>query len=612
MASAALLLGALLVMLLAMAMADRGWLDRPIERWVSRALGRDVRFDMIHTDLLSSTPRVRIDGLRIGNPAWLGGGAVAQIRSLTVELRFSALLRGSFEMTGLAVDRPVLHLVRMGPNRNNWSLSSRPHPGPAFAPLATVRTLVVTNGILQFRDYARHLAVRGPFDVSAGPTAFHFSGTGVLRDGAIQVMAAGGPLHGASVGRAYPFAARIVDGATVLVARGTSIQPFDLSQYHLAISSRGPNLADLGYLFNLVTPNSAPYRLDTAASSDGRHLRFDTLRITTGSSAVSGSIRSDHTTPRRDIFALFHASRLDRADIDAMLMPIPSRALARIRSGAVGALAPGRWLLSDAPFGLQRIRATDLDFRIVADVITGYPVPLGRVRTRIDLDHGLLDVPSFRADIYGGEATGRMRVDARADTPQLSASGRLAGMRMTAIGGTGTADLHFDLSGHGNSLHRAATTAKGSIAGTIRGATLPKSAGWIVGGDLVRAAVTTIGGGVVPLTCAAGDFAGQEGRMTARMLSLATPMGFATGQGYLDLGGEQLDIVITGTPSHRRMFQVAVPVRVSGPWFHPVVTTLPGRKAKALGLDGKLGVLLTPLAGLLPIKRAATPASPCK
>jgi hypothetical protein len=69
--------------------------------------------------------------------------------------------------------------------------------------------------------------------------------------------------------------------------------------------------------------------------------------------------------------------------------------------------------------------------------------------------------------------------------------------------------------------------------------------------------------------------------------------------------------LLQGRPRHHRIFQVAAPVQLAGPWLKPAVTVLPGRKAQALGLHGKVGVLLTPLAGLLPIKESVPPMAAC-
>lgn len=600
-----------------LALIDHGALDGPIARWASSRLERPVRFDRLRTHLLSRHPEISMDGLRIGNPGWLPEGDAARIARVTVRFRFLPLLGGQVDIPSLTIERPVLHLIRVGPRRNNWSITHDGKNGPAFAPLRGVGRFVVSDGILRFHDYARDLFVQGTFDL-AGPAQqpFRMRGAGTYKGGAVRFAAKGGAIHGDAVGRPYPFLFDMIDGATTLHAQGTSKDPFDLSQYALSVRARGPNLANIGYLFNLITPNSAPFTLTTRAFSDGRHLRFDRLRVAMGASRIAGQISADHGGPRRAIVASFDAPRLARADIDAILSTVPPRAEARVRSGAVTPGLASRWLLSNAPFGLRRMRGADFDFHIHVDTLTGYALPLTDVATRIDLDHGLLNVPAFAARLYSGRVNGAGSLDARTETPLLKAKAVMTGLRLADAAAAkspmqGRLDLRFDLAGRGRSLHLAAGTASGTAGFSLTGATVPRPAAYILGGDMLRAALAGRNGAVA-LDCATGDLKGANGRLDVRNLALGTAMGSASGSGTIDLGAERLALVLNGRAARRRLFQVAAPIRIEGPWLRPVVSVLPGHNARKLGLKGKAGLILTPLAGLLPLGKDSTPAATCR
>lgn len=608
---ASLLLLLLVILLTTLAAIDRGYLDGPIARTASFKLGRTVRFQKLQTRLLTRDPEVRIDGLTIGNPAWLRGN-LAEVGALTVHLRFWPMLVGQAHMTALTIDRPVLHLVRLGPGRNNWSMGHG-KSGPAFAPLRGVDTVLIAKGRISFHDYARQLFVEGGF--AQGPTGalpFTMTGSGMLKGGPIRFRSSSGPIHGKAVGLPYPSVFDLVDGKTILHAQGTSGDAFDLGEYALNVSARGPNLADVGYVFSLITPNSAPYTLTTRAFSDGEHLRFDALDVHMGASHIKGRIWADHSSARRAIQADFDAPVLARQDIDAMLSSVPPRNVASTQSGAVRPGPPSRWMLSDATISLRRLRGADFDFKVHVGTLTGYALPLTDIFTRIDLDHGLLDFPFFHARVYAGKVAGSARLDGSGARPLLRARLDLAGARLAEIGRPasppppGRLDMRIDLTGTGDSLHEAASTATGSLTLDVTGAVVPKKAAWVLGGDLLRAALGGSGQDL-PLQCASVDFKGKDGVLQVQKLALGTALGTASGTGSIDLGTEQIALVVQGQPAKRRLFQVAVPVKIAGPWLKPVISVLPGDDARKLGLKGKAGLVLTPIVGLLPLGKGTQP-----
>jgi uncharacterized protein involved in outer membrane biogenesis len=596
-----------------LALADAGYCDRMVERVASLRLKRDVRFAHLHLRLLSRHPEVRIEDLRIASPASLPHDDLADIGLLQIRLSLPKLLIGRLDVRQIRADRVVLHLLRLGPGRNNWSMG-KGKGGPAFEPLRDVGTFDITRGSIDFRDLARDLHVQGPFSHRSGArSAFLFTGAGTLKGGAIQVRTLGGPLNGDAVGRPYPFAATLRDGATLVRARGTSGDAFDLSSYALHVAAQGPNLADIGYLFNLITPNSGPFRATTRAFSDGRHRRFDDLDAYVGTSHITGRIWSDHGGPRREVRAIFDAPVLTRQEIDGMLSPVPPRNLARSVSGAVVPGPPNRWILADSPISLRRMRGADFDFTIHVARLDGYPLPLTDIHTRTDLDHGLLKFPFFDARLFGGRVTGSGRIDATVGLPSITVRGAIDGMQLAQaqkMAATGSLGARLDLTGSGQSLHEAAAQAHGTLALRIDRATLPRRAAWLLGGDLLRAALSGKSR-MTTLDCMSARFAGRNGLLETSRLALETPLGTAAGSGQIDLGNETLALTLLGHPDRKRLFQVPAPVRIAGPWLRPAVTILPGHDARALGLRGTLGLALTPIVSLLPLGKTPDQEMEC-
>ncbi|UAK22849.1 AsmA family protein [Sphingomonas nostoxanthinifaciens] len=612
------LLTTIAVALLATAFAlDRGLLDGPVERLASRLSGRAIRIGGLHVHLLSRNQWVEIDDLQVANPPGFARGDLARVRRLVATLRPIRFWAGSLGIDTLKLDGVSLSLIRYGPNRNNWTSTAHRQKGPAFAPLAGVRDFQLSNGQLRFHDIARNLDVAGPFAIGSGEAAFRFRGAGMYIGAPVSVGMVGGPLHGEAVGPPYPFAGWLIDGHTRVDVHGRSVQPFDLSAYRLAVRATGPNLADIGYLFHLITPNTAPFRMSAIVTSGSGIMRVGRIDVSSGKSHVTGKIWSNHRDPRREIRAKLHADRLDHADVDAMLATPPSHAQARDGSGAVAAGPPSHYIISDAPLGVARLRATDLDFDISVGVLTGYPLQLRNVTTRLDLDHGLLNMPTFHAALAGGTVVGDGRIDARPAVPETRIAMRFAGLRLAQLPGgagqTGQVDGQFAIAGAGQSFHAAAAGARGSARLRVSSLSLPKAAGWMIGGDLLRAAASSIGGGksVTDASITGDGFTGRNGHFASTALTAQSSAGSASGDATVDLGTERFCAYFIGHPAHRRLFQVTAPFRISGPWTKPSVTLLPSPKAKAVGLKGKFGVLLSPVAGLLPIGRPAAPSRGC-
>jgi AsmA family protein len=595
-------------------LADHGAFDARIARWASARFQRPVQVGRIRFHLLSRDPTIILERIEIGNPAWLHGGALAQVDSLIAHVAPTSLLRGQLQARTIVAKGVNLHLIRYAPRRNNWTFTDRPRPGPAFAPLAGTTRLVIDDAHIDVRDYGRDLFLSGPFrHRDSGPLPFFFQAQGRLKGFPVSLVLRGGQLNGPGVGPAWPFRARLRDGETRMDAQGVSGQPFDLGSYDLGLSARGPNLADLGYLFRFSMPNSAPYAIRLRARSDGSHFGFSNLQGVMGRSDLNGWIQSDHSEDHRRIKASFRLIRLDRSDIDALLSEIPSRASARATSGAVKGVATGRWLLPDAPFGLARIRASDFDFTIHASQMTGYALPLRNVATRIVSTAGRLRVPNFRAALYGGLIQGRGELDARADRPTLSVEGDVRGVKLAAMGfdQPPSAELSVEtrISGVGVSVHDAARNAIGTGSIRASGATMPRRAGWILGGDLLRAIADPRAKDApaeIPISCAAASLRSSGGgRFQITGLGVQSRLGSARGFGALDLGREDIAVTLQGQPGRKRLLQLTTPVRLEGAFLHPRVSLLPGAGARALGLKGALGVGLTPVAGLLPIKSKA-------
>jgi uncharacterized protein involved in outer membrane biogenesis len=602
-----LLAGVVLFALLAL--IDSGALDQSVARYASMRLHRNIRFAGLDARLVSFHPSLTFRGLIVDNPSQLHGGYLAKADVLRLWLDPWALWHASVRLRDVSADGLDLHLIRFAPRINNWTFSSSPGNGPAFEPLRGVRAFQITNGHIDLVDHGRDLHFVGHFKMApAGKMPFALRGNGTMARYPITANIVGGPIHGVAVGRPWPLSASMTDGATQVHANGTSGDAFNLTGFDFALQASGPNLADLGYLFHLLVPNSAPYRLEANAHTDGTHYLFNNITGVLGASVIRGEIRSDHGEARRRIDARFNAQTLTRADIETLLAPIPPRVRARSTSGAVQASGTGRWLLPDAPFGLARLRAADFTISLTAAHVSGFALPLEQLETDIELDNGSLRFTRFRSRLYGGFLEANASLDGRRDVPRLAMIAKARGVRLIetpigqALGPNARTDFSVDVKGDGRSVHEAAGRATGLIDIRATGAVLPRRAAWILGGDLLRAVgASASSNNGAPITCAAMTLQSSGSPFEVRRFRLSSPLGSAVASGTVDLGAERMHILLQGRPAQKRLFQVATPILLDGPLARPTARLLPSDHARKLGLTGKVGVLLSPLAGLIPM-----------
>src|SRR5665213_913033 len=165
---------------LILALFDWNMLRGPIAREASAMTGRQVRLDgnlAVHP--WSWTPSATVDGLKIGNPAWMGGGDVADTDRLTVSVKFWPLLIGRVELPLVQAEHPTLALYRDASNRNNWRFGRSTQP----AKLPPIQHFVIDNGHLNYIDKKRGLIIVGTMESSetaGGQGAFHLDGKGSI------------------------------------------------------------------------------------------------------------------------------------------------------------------------------------------------------------------------------------------------------------------------------------------------------------------------------------------------------------------------------------------------------------------------------------------------
>lgn len=231
------------------------------------------------------------------------------------------------------------------------------------------------------------------------------------------------------------------------------------------------------------------------------------------------------------------------------------------------------------------LQAMSLTIGIEVDSITRHDNDLGSFRMQATVQDGVVAVEPVVLALHGSdEVTGSFRFDSRARPPSLDvrssgpriAYGRL--LRGLGISDVAEGDLEFrlQLQGQGTTLRRLIRDTRGHLA-------IMAGAGRFRNRDLrVTLNMSNVVHAMMPsffkkeqdvsLHCFVTRWEMQDGKAVTDSTLLQTNRVNVAMVGYVDVIGQQLDLLISPRPIDRTVVDVAVPVRVRGSLANPAIT----------------------------------------
>jgi hypothetical protein len=592
------------------------WFRGPLARYLSTRTGRQVQIEgHLQVHPFSWRPWATIGGLRIGNPAWLGGGKtdMANLGRTTVQVRLLPLLAGHVELPLVDIEHPSIALYANQAGRNNWTFGKG---GGRGAKLPLIQHFVLNDGRVRIDDVQRRLRFTGHVTTtenagSASAQAFRLEGAGSLNAAPFQAHVTGGPLVHVQKDRPYPFDMDIHAGATHITAHGLVIRPFDFGHIETAATVSGPDLADLYLLTGVVLPNTPAYSLSGQVVRDQTTYKITRFSGRVGRSDLHGAMTLEKVKGRRFLKADLGSRVLDITDLGALFGgPQAGKAPGEEKAAASAQASTGR-ILPDAPLDVRRLRSMDADVRYRADTVAASKrLPLRKVALHVSLEQGLLRLDPVTLTMPHGVVSGRARIDARGAAPSSKVDFRVSNMRIEDIlpkvqGApplTGPLEARAALGGTGDTVHKAAASSNGRVTIAIPGGQMRQSRAELMGVNVVPGLFQLLAKDpkTTPLRCAVVDFNVRHGVMTARQFVLDTGVVLAGGQGTIDLNSEILNLKVEGHTKKPRLVRIIAPFDVKGHLIHPSMKIEAGPAIAQAGAAVGLGALLSPLAAILP------------
>ncbi|CAN5365650.1 AsmA family protein [soil metagenome] len=620
------ILGAILLLLIIfLALFDWDWVRKPAARFVGARIHREVSIDgHLRVHLLTFTPSVRVEGLRIGQPKGGPAGDMAQVQSITGEIKLLPLLAGRQEVPLLDIEKPNLVLRTDAQGRSNWDFSDPNNTKPnAPFKLPPIQHLVIADGHIDFRDEKRKITLTGTLNsnerigesgkVANDRSAFGLRGKGLINGQTFLLAVTGGPLVNVRRDRPYPFDADIRAGATHLTAKGQVTHPFDLGRFEADLQLNGDDLNDVYHLTGLALPNSPPYRLSGHLVRNGKIYDLTRAAGRIGASDIEGRLQVDTTNKRAYLDADLTSKSLDWKDLGAIFgAPGVSSAATPQQKAELKAAAPAvaARLLPDAKLKIDQLRAMDADFTFRATSINAPGLPLQNLSLTGNLDEGVLKLNPLTVGFPQGALTGSVSLDGRKDTPITNLDMRLSNVRIEQFlpeqkgqkPVEGTLQARAKLIGAGDSIRKAAGASNGQVTAVIPGGQIRQAFAELLGIDATKGLFLLLNKDQhqTNIRCALADFRVVDGVLRAERITIDTGVVVVNGTGAISLKDESIDLKFNGKPTKFRLVRVLAPITVGGHLKSPSFGVQPGGAIVQAGIAVGLVAVLGPLAAILP------------
>lgn len=575
------------------------------------ASGRSIAIDGdLDVHLLSLTPRIRAQGVRMANAEWGSEPQMVQIGLIDLTIRLPPLLQGKLVIPQLRLERPRL-LFEKGPQGEaNWKLRDRPAAAAATeaaspderSELPVIERVVVEQGAVTYRDQAGGIDITMQVSTAAGTGQendnVRVQGQGSVAGEPFALDLLGGSLLTLREEKvAYPIRFQAAVGATRATIEGTVDNPLAMDGLDLRMAASGRDLAALFPIVGVPLPATPAYSLAGRLIRRGGSWSVRDLKGRVGNSDLDGDafLITDNEPPRFE--AVLTSKNLDYHDLGGFIGARPDRPK-----------PPGR-VLPDNQIQLERLHAMDMSVRFTGQRIIAPNLPLDNLTAQFELRQGRLAVRPLSVGVAGGRIEGDVVIDGRRAIPSLGADLQLSRLSLPrfftnpqlAQQSRGTIGGHIELTGTGRSTAEVLANSNGRISAVMAGGSLSNLVLEVAGIDIAESlGFLLTEDKAVQVRCAVADFSVEQGVMSADTLVVDTADTAVTGEGVIDLRNEGMRLRLAAHPKDSSVLAARAPVLIDGTFADPEFGVDPTALAARGGIAAGLAAVLGPLAALIP------------
>lgn len=527
-------------------------------------------------------PSVTLDSVEVGGEG--GETPVLRTEGLTASLGFLQLMRGRYDLRGLALDRPRITLIVHADGRSNWrtgaSILSLLVPEDAGDRPARLGELAITGGQVLYRDdQARRRSEFSDFDMRlAWPyLGSRATASGRLRLRGEEIRFQGGLERPSNLFRQEisPFELSIDTEAVRAQLSGNAFAAGDI-RLEGRLNFTSPSVRRLaGWLVPEATnvPDAGPVQGNARVKIAERSFTLEDARLVVDGARGEGVLSFVFDRTRTQVQGTMGFDRVD------------ARPLVRTQLPRLG--EDGDWA-SEQLRG-DRIGPVDLDLRLSADTLLIGANTIRSAAISLLSRDGRVEASVADGQIYSGRIAGRIVAEARQGAAGVRLRGMLSltGARIDdplreffgviRLSGLGTISLN--LSGEGETVREVANSLRGDAA-------LRLTQGALVGidlGALMRRAerspvdaLLEARGGRSGIDLAQATIRIADGQAFTEDAAIRGPGYRVSLRGGTTAAPQALNVtgVLSSAPEPNRPL-VELPFVIRGPLFDPVVVPNP-------------------------------------
>jgi uncharacterized protein involved in outer membrane biogenesis len=394
-------------------------------------------------------------------------------------------------------------------------------------------------------------------------------------------------------------------------AEGTIERPFKKNSFELQYELSGKKIQGLDPLADFAVPLRGEFIARGRIMGRGNRFTYaEDLRV--GKSDLKADITIVREPPRPKISGNITASQIHLDDLQLVDAE---------KQTATAEDEPSR-VIPDYTLPVDVLLAVDLDMDFRAERIRAPLGDLGEFVMNISLKDGRFKSSTSVTGFKGAQISNEFDLNAASQPPQsglrinakdLNFAYLLSSMGVTDIM-EGSVDLRVDLSGAGATRYDFLGNAEGRITiiggpGRMTGRRIDL---WAA--DLIPTMLSTQWQreNVTETNCLVAHIEVGEGRAEIEDLLLDTRRMTIAASGLLNLGTEELDLIIAPRPKRTSLVSLANPVRIRGTLAEPEVSITRIPRGRRLAGAGLLAGLINPAFLLFALSDTGTgQANPC-
>ncbi len=391
-------------------------------------------------------------------------------------------------------------------------------------------------------------------------------------------------------------------GATVSIA-GHITNIMEVQGIDLKLAVKGPDIANFQQVTGEPLPFKGPFDVAghlTAATLE--NFKISDIAVLLGESRISGEIALNQTSPRPQIDAKFHSSKLD-------LRPFVKQdsSDSKTETKSKKSATKSNKVLPAEPFDLQALDQVDATVSFRADQILTHRIALDKFNIDLSLKNGHLIIKPLTTKIGGGDLAGSLDLLAKENhanlTTKISAKkidlGDMLKKLEISQGLDGVLDLNINLKGQGKSVAALMAGLNGDVIAILSESQMPVKYLNLVGADLATSLLKIVNPFAkkiesAQINCAVCDFNIKDGLAKSDVIMIDDPEKTVLSEGTVNFKTEALDFGIHTQPKEGlgtketgkvslSLGAITKPFKLGGTLAKPSLGISPERAVKTVG-----------------------------